>query len=67
MRLERDLSFRFPMLRGEDVRGVQLALIRAGVLPSDADGIFGPATREAVAALQARSGVAADGVLRRAA
>lgn len=67
MRLDRDLSFRFPLLRGEDVRGVQQALIRAGVLPTEADGIFGPATREAVVALQARSGLAADGVLRRAA
>lgn len=67
MRLERDLSFRFPLLCGEDVRGVQQALIRAGLLQAEADGIFGPATRQAVAALQARSGLPADGVLRRAA
>lgn len=65
MILERNLSFRFPLLRGEDVRGVQQALIRAGVLQSEADGIFGPATREAVIALQARCGLPADGILRR--
>ena len=29
--LDRDLSFRFPLLSGEDVRAVQQALIRAGV------------------------------------
>ena len=67
MRLDRDLSFRFPLLRGEDVRNVQQALIRAGLLPADADGIFGPATREAVIALQGRTGLPADGILRRAA
>ena len=29
--LDRDLSFRFPLLSGEDVRAVQQALIRAGI------------------------------------
>lgn len=65
--LDRDLSFRFPLLSGEDVRAVQQALIRAGLMRSEADGVFGPLTRDAVAALQRRAGLAADGVLRRSA
>lgn len=65
MILDRDLSFRFPLLSGDDVRAVQQALIRAGAMRSEADGVFGPLTRDAVAALQRRAGLAADGVLRR--
>lgn len=65
MILERDLSFRFPLLHGEDVRAVQQALIRAGLLQAEADGIFGPLTRDAVMALQTRCGLPADGILRR--
>jgi peptidoglycan hydrolase-like protein with peptidoglycan-binding domain len=63
--LDRDLSFRFPLLSGEDVRAVQQALIRAGALRAEADGVFGPLTRDAVATLQRRAGLAADGTLRR--
>ncbi|GAA0591382.1 hypothetical protein GCM10009416_32290 [Craurococcus roseus] len=65
--LERDLSFRFPLLSGEDVRAVQQALVRAGAMRAEADGVFGPLTRDAVAALQRRAGLPADGVLRRGA
>ncbi len=67
MILDRDLPFRFPLLSGEDVRAVQQALVRAGVLRAEADGVFGPLTRDAVAALQRRAGLPADGVLRRGA
>ena len=65
MILDRDLSFRFPLLSGDDVRAVQQTLIRAGAMRAEADGVFGPPTRDAVAALQRRAGLAADGVLRR--
>jgi peptidoglycan hydrolase-like protein with peptidoglycan-binding domain len=65
MILDRDLSFRFPLLSGDDVRAVQQTLIRAGAMRAEADGVFGPLTRDAVAALQRRAGLAADGVLRR--
>jgi peptidoglycan hydrolase-like protein with peptidoglycan-binding domain len=41
------------MMTGDDVRRVQQALARAGVLAhAGADGIFGPATRDAVMAFQ---------------
>jgi hypothetical protein len=50
--LERELSFRFPMMCGDDVRHVQQALIRAGALPGAADGIFGEKTKQAVLAFQ---------------
>lgn len=63
--LDRDLSFRFPLLSGDDVRAVQQALVRSGALRAEADGVFGPLTRDAVAALQRRAGLPADGVLRR--
>jgi peptidoglycan hydrolase-like protein with peptidoglycan-binding domain len=53
MALDRELAFRLPMMTGDDVRRVQQALVRAGVLTaSGADGIFGPGTREAVVAFQ---------------
>ena len=65
MVLDRDLAFRFPLLSGEDVRAVQQTLIRAGAMRAEADGVFGPLTRDAVLALQRRAGLPADGVLRR--
>ena len=64
MMLDRALEFRFPLVSGADVRAAQQALARAGVLAGDADGIFGPRTRDAVAAWQQRRGLPADGVLR---
>lgn len=50
--LARELAWRFPMMRGDDVREVQRALIRDGSLTGSADGIFGPATHDAVVAFQ---------------
>lgn len=68
--LERELSFRFPLMRGDDVRSVQQALIRAKVMSAVADGIFGPVTRDAVIAFQrqinaANSVLKVDGVVGR--
>jgi soluble lytic murein transglycosylase-like protein len=64
MMLDRVLEFRFPLTSGADVRAAQQALARAGLLAGDADGVFGPRTRDAVATWQQRRGLPADGVLR---
>ncbi len=48
---------------GPQVELLQLALQREGALREDPDGIFGSRTREAVAAFQRRSGLAADGIV----
>jgi hypothetical protein len=50
--LARELAWRFPLMRGDDVREVQRALIRDGSLTGSADGIFGPATHDGVIAFQ---------------
>ena len=70
MALARELSLRLPLQRGDDVRAVQQALIRAGMLTGSADGIFGPATHRAVLDFQRRMqarhpGFAADGIVGR--
>ncbi|HWW76093.1 MAG TPA: peptidoglycan-binding protein, partial [Pyrinomonadaceae bacterium] len=48
--------------RGQQVKRLQEALNARGE-HLDADGVFGPATRAAVIAFQARSGLAPDGVV----
>ncbi len=60
---DRTLELRLPMARGSDVRAAQLALLRHGFLRGEADGVFGPLTREAVRLFQARHGLDADGRL----
>jgi hypothetical protein len=50
--LARELAWRFPLMRGDDVREVQRALIRDGSLIGSADGIFGPASHDAVKVFQ---------------
>ncbi len=63
MPLDRLLEFRLPMLRGPDVRALQQALRRAGHGAMTADGIFGPATRDAVLIFQRAQGLVADGIV----
>ncbi|WP_163560367.1 peptidoglycan-binding protein [Halomonas sp. NO4] len=58
----RVLALRRPFLRGEAVRRVQEALANAG-LELTVDGIFGPATEQAVIAFQAREGLTVDGIV----
>jgi peptidoglycan hydrolase-like protein with peptidoglycan-binding domain len=48
--------------RGDAVRRLQLALMRAGIfVPGGADGIFGPATESALKTYQRRKGLSATG------
>jgi hypothetical protein len=63
MTLARPLAFRLPLTTGPDVRNAQLALIRAGALRGEPDGVYGPVTRDAVASFQRREGLSADGVV----
>ncbi|WP_431304926.1 peptidoglycan-binding protein [Sediminicoccus sp. BL-A-41-H5] len=63
MILARPLAFRLPLATGPEIRAAQLALIRQGALRGEADGVFGPVTRDAVLAFQRREGLAADGII----
>lgn len=67
MERTRDLAFRFPLMRGEDVRAVQQALTVLQTTPpcGVADGIFGNATRLAIMAFQRKAGLSDDGVVGR--
>jgi predicted chitinase/N-acetyl-anhydromuramyl-L-alanine amidase AmpD len=58
------LQFVLPMMRGGTVRAVQTALALRGFLPPDgADGLYGPQTRNAVAAFQRSARLAETGVV----
>ncbi len=54
MEYSRLLQYQFPLMRGDDVRAVQQALIAINVNPpcGTADGVYGDATRSSVAAFQ---------------
>ena len=56
------LRLRTPFMQGEDVRGVQEALAKAG-FDIEADGVFGPATALAVSEFQREGGLTADGIV----
>jgi len=61
--LERTLAFTLPLMRGEDVRRAQLALLRAGENPGQPDGVYGPITAEAVRRFQRREGLDVNGIV----
>ena len=60
----RTLKLTSPTMRGEDVRQVQAALLKAGLSVGDgADGIFGNATAAAVQKFQQQKRLTVDGVV----
>lgn len=52
-----------PMLRGEDVRDLQLRLSRLGFDAGIADGVLGPDTERALLAFQTEVGLVVDGIV----
>ena len=52
-----------PMLRGEDVRDLQLRLSRLGFDAGLNDGVFGPDTERALLAFQTEVGLVVDGIV----
>ena len=52
-----------PMLRGEDVRDLQLRLSRLGFDPGLVDGVFGPDTERALLGFQTEVGLVVDGIV----
>lgn len=65
MQFTREVAFRFPLCRGEDVRAIQQALTILQNEPpcGTVDGIFGGATKQAVAEYQRRNHLEATGVV----
>jgi len=59
---ERPLQLRIPPLRGADVEAVQRALVAAGIDVA-VDGIFGPATAQAVIRFQVMRSLTPDGIV----
>ena len=59
---DRLLARRRPMMRGDDVRTLQLRLDSLGFDPGRIDGIFGPETELALIAFQRDAAIAADGI-----
>jgi N-acetylmuramoyl-L-alanine amidase len=59
---DRPLYLRHPPLRGDDVLALQAALSGLGFDAGRTDGIFGPATAQALEAFQRNSGLATDAV-----
>ncbi|PSN17657.1 hypothetical protein C7271_16580 [filamentous cyanobacterium CCP5] len=58
----RTLHLSQPYLQGQDVLDAQQGLVRQGIVLNP-DGIYGPATAEAVKAFQRRNGLVADGII----
>ena len=65
MERTRDLRYQFPLVRGEDVRAVQQALIAARATPpcGVADGLYGDATSRSVSGFQAGAGLDPSGIV----
>lgn len=57
------ISLTSPYTRGKKVEAIQAALAAKGVNPGPVDGVFGPATADAVAAFQAMEGIVVDGAV----
>lgn len=57
----RTLRLHQPLMKGGDVRALQVALLSEGFKVAT-DGVFGPNTREAVIAYQKKNGLTADGI-----
>lgn len=57
----RTLKLQKPLMKGKDVRALQVALLNKGIEVST-DGVFGPATRKAVMTFQKKRGLSADGI-----
>ncbi len=60
---DRLLYLHAPMLRGDDVHQLQLALSALGFHRGRVDGIFGPETRDAASEFQRNVGLSPDGVV----
>lgn len=59
---DRQLYLRSPMMRGDDIAGLQACLSSLGFDAGRADGIFGPRTASAVAEFQRNAGLVSDGI-----